>query len=55
VFFSTLAFAFLDRISFIGLPDLDRAFGLYQAVFMAKAGAPGTTPRRSSRPAEGNR
>lgn len=38
VFFSTLAFAFLDEYFFIGYLISIAAFGLYQAIFMANAG-----------------
>ncbi len=39
VFFATLAFAFLDPFFFIGYLVSIAIFGLYQAVFMADAGA----------------
>jgi K(+)-stimulated pyrophosphate-energized sodium pump len=39
VFFVTLAFAFLDPFFFIGYLISIAAFGLYQAIFMANAGA----------------
>jgi K(+)-stimulated pyrophosphate-energized sodium pump len=39
VFFSTLAFAFLEPYFFIGYLISIALFGLYQAVFMANAGA----------------
>jgi K(+)-stimulated pyrophosphate-energized sodium pump len=39
VFFVTLAFAFLDPFYFIGYLISIAAFGLYQAIFMANAGA----------------
>ena len=39
VFFVTLAFAFLDPFFFIGYLMSIAAFGLYQAIFMANAGA----------------
>jgi K(+)-stimulated pyrophosphate-energized sodium pump len=39
VFFATLAFAFLDPFYFIGYLISIAAFGLYQAIFMANAGA----------------
>jgi len=39
VFFSTLAFAFLDPYFFIGYLISIALFGLYQAIFMANAGA----------------
>ncbi|WP_418606471.1 sodium/proton-translocating pyrophosphatase [Georgenia sp. SUBG003] len=48
VFFGTLAFAFVEPF-FIGYLVSIAVFGLYQSIFMANAGAPGTTPRRSSR------
>jgi K(+)-stimulated pyrophosphate-energized sodium pump len=38
VFFSTLAFAFVDPFFFIGYLISIAAFGLYQAIFMANAG-----------------
>src|SRR5262245_18730711 len=38
VFFSTLAFAFLDSFFFIGYLISIALFGLYQALFMANAG-----------------
>ncbi|MDX6693624.1 MAG: K(+)-stimulated pyrophosphate-energized sodium pump [Blastocatellia bacterium] len=38
VFFSTLAFAFLDPFFFIGYLISIAVFGLYQAIFMANAG-----------------
>jgi K(+)-stimulated pyrophosphate-energized sodium pump len=38
VFFSTLAFAFLDAYFFIGYLISIALFGLYQALFMANAG-----------------
>jgi K(+)-stimulated pyrophosphate-energized sodium pump len=38
VFFSTLAFAFLDPYFFIGYLISIAVFGLYQAIFMANAG-----------------
>jgi K(+)-stimulated pyrophosphate-energized sodium pump len=38
VFFSTLAFAFLDEFFFIGYLISIAIFGLYQALFMANAG-----------------
>ena len=38
VFFSTLAFAFLDSFFFIGYLISIALFGLYQAIFMANAG-----------------
>src|SRR5881409_2777678 len=49
VFFATLAFAFVEPFFFIGYLISIALFGLYQAVFMANAGAPGTMRRRSSR------
>src|SRR5881409_3474859 len=49
VFFATLAFAFLEPYFFMGYLISIALFGLYQAVFMANAGAPGTMRRRSSR------
>src|SRR5881409_1342896 len=49
VFFATLAFAFAEPFLFIGYLISIALFGLYQAVFMANAGAPGTMRRRSSR------
>jgi K(+)-stimulated pyrophosphate-energized sodium pump len=39
VFFATLAFAFIDPFFFIGYLISIAAFGLYQAIFMANAGA----------------
>jgi K(+)-stimulated pyrophosphate-energized sodium pump len=39
VFFATLAFAFLDPFFFIGYLFSIAIFGLYQAIFMANAGA----------------
>jgi K(+)-stimulated pyrophosphate-energized sodium pump len=39
VFFATLAFAFLDPYFFIGYLISIALFGLYQAIFMANAGA----------------
>jgi K(+)-stimulated pyrophosphate-energized sodium pump len=39
VFFATLAFAFLDPFFFIGYLISIAVFGLYQAIFMANAGA----------------
>jgi K(+)-stimulated pyrophosphate-energized sodium pump len=39
VFFATLAFAFLDPFFFIGYLISIAIFGLYQAIFMANAGA----------------
>ncbi|HET7440186.1 MAG TPA: sodium-translocating pyrophosphatase [Terriglobales bacterium] len=39
VFFATLAFAFVDPFFFIGYLISIAAFGLYQAIFMANAGA----------------
>jgi K(+)-stimulated pyrophosphate-energized sodium pump len=39
VFFATLAFAFIDPFYFIGYLISIAAFGLYQAIFMANAGA----------------
>jgi K(+)-stimulated pyrophosphate-energized sodium pump len=39
VFFGTLAFAFLDPFFFIGYLISIAIFGLYQAIFMANAGA----------------
>jgi K(+)-stimulated pyrophosphate-energized sodium pump len=39
VFFATLTFAFLDPFFFIGYLMSIAAFGLYQAIFMANAGA----------------
>jgi K(+)-stimulated pyrophosphate-energized sodium pump len=39
VFFSTLAFAFVDPFFFIGYLISIAIFGLYQAIFMANAGA----------------
>jgi K(+)-stimulated pyrophosphate-energized sodium pump len=38
VFFSTLAFAFLEPFFFIGYLISIALFGLYQAIFMANAG-----------------
>jgi K(+)-stimulated pyrophosphate-energized sodium pump len=38
VFFSTLAFAFVDHYFFIGYLISIAIFGLYQAIFMANAG-----------------
>src|ERR1700694_4748133 len=38
VFFSTLAFAFLEPFFFIGYLISIAVFGLYQAIFMANAG-----------------
>jgi K(+)-stimulated pyrophosphate-energized sodium pump len=49
VFFGTLAFAFAEPFFFIGYLVSIALFGLYQAIFMANAGARGTTRRRSSR------
>jgi K(+)-stimulated pyrophosphate-energized sodium pump len=49
VFFSSLAFAFVEEYFFIGYLISIAIFGLYQAIFMANAAARGTTPRRSSR------
>ena len=39
VFFATLAFAFVEPFFFIGYLISIAAFGLYQAIFMANAGA----------------
>jgi K(+)-stimulated pyrophosphate-energized sodium pump len=39
VFFATLAFAFIDPFYFIGYLISIASFGLYQAIFMANAGA----------------
>ncbi len=39
VFFATLAFAFVDPFYFVGYLISIAAFGLYQAIFMANAGA----------------
>jgi len=39
VFFATLSFAFIDPFFFIGYLISIAAFGLYQAIFMANAGA----------------
>jgi K(+)-stimulated pyrophosphate-energized sodium pump len=39
VFFATLAFAFIDPFFFIGYLISIASFGLYQAIFMANAGA----------------
>jgi K(+)-stimulated pyrophosphate-energized sodium pump len=39
VFFSTLAFAFVEPFYFIGYLISIAVFGLYQAIFMANAGA----------------
>jgi K(+)-stimulated pyrophosphate-energized sodium pump len=39
VFFSTLAFAFVEPFFFIGYLISIAVFGLYQAIFMANAGA----------------
>jgi len=39
VFFATLAFAFVDPFFFIGYLISIAIFGLYQAIFMANAGA----------------
>jgi Na+/H+-translocating membrane pyrophosphatase len=38
VFFSTLAFAFVEPFFFIGYLISIAVFGLYQAIFMANAG-----------------
>ena len=38
VFFSTLAFAFLEPFFFVGYLISIALFGLYQAIFMANAG-----------------
>ena len=50
VFFSTLAFAFVEPYFFIGYLISIALFGLFQAIFMANAGGAGTTPRKSWRP-----
>ncbi len=50
VFFVTLSFACVEPFFFVGYLISIALFGLYQAIFMANAGAPGTTPKRSSRP-----
>jgi K(+)-stimulated pyrophosphate-energized sodium pump len=39
VFFGTLAFAFVEPFFFVGYLIAIAAFGLYQAIFMANAGA----------------
>src|ERR1700686_5011696 len=39
VFFGTLAFAFVDPFFFVGFLLSVAIFGLYQAIFMANAGA----------------
>ncbi len=51
VFFSTLAFAFLEEYFFIGyLISIALILASYQAIFMANVlAARGTTPRRSSK------
>ena len=50
VFFATLAFAFFDEYFFIGYLISIAFFGLFQASSWPTPAAPGTTPRRSSRP-----
>jgi len=55
VFFATLAFAFFEPYYFIGYLISIALFGLYQAIFMATPVAPGTMPRKSSRPNEAER
>ena len=47
VFFSTLAFAFMESFLFIGYLFSIAIFGLYEAIFMANAAAPGIMPRKS--------
>ena len=50
VFFSTLAFAFIEPFFFIGYLISIALFGLYQAIFMANAGGAWDNAKRSWRP-----
>ena len=55
VFFSTLAFAFVEPYFFIGYLVSIALFGLYQAIFMAHAGGAWDNAKKSSRSSSSRR